>query len=139
MTDELVPQNPGLIERMFFTPLYQSDQAWAIVGWWESRRPFYNICVGSAGLASLASAFLLMPGNKSLPGMLLASAVYGVLANVCYSLGAPVEMLLRRWLGRHAASAGPVLLRYGFVFSLGLTILPVPISFAVWVLSRIFP
>jgi hypothetical protein len=139
MSDELVPHESRLIERMFFTPLYRTSDAWSVIGWWESRRPFYNLCVGAAGLASLTSSFLLMPGNKPIGGMLAACAIYGVLANLCYSLGAPVDILLRKWLGKHAVSAGPVLLRYGFVFSLGLTLLPIPISIAIGILSRFFP
>jgi len=127
------------IEKYFFTPVYHPRSAWSILKWWESRRPLYNVCVGATGLVSVGAALLLaalpphnVPLQAALGDTALGVALYGVLANVCYSLGAPADMLLRRFLGDRAAAAGPVLFRYGFVFSIGLTLLPIPLAALGW-------
>jgi hypothetical protein len=121
------------LEKYFFTPIYYPRSMWSVLGWWESRRPLYNVAVGAAGVATIlaATAIELLPPDGSpvlIPWAVLARGVlaYGVLANVCYSLGAPADVLLRRVLGDRAAAVGPVLFRYGFAFSLGLTLLPIP-------------
>ena len=36
-----------------------------------------------------------------------------------------------------AGAVGPVLFRYGFVFSLGLTLLPIPLVVAGWLLRSV--
>jgi hypothetical protein len=132
------------LEKYFFTPVYYPRSMWSVLGWWESRRPLYNVAVGAAGVATIltATAIELLPPHGSpvlIPWGVLARGVlvYGVLANVCYPLGAPADLLLRRVLGDRAAAAGPVLFRYGFVFSLGLTLLPIPIAAIGWVFRLI--
>ena len=120
------------VEKYFFTPLYYPPGPWAVVRWWEARRPVYNVAVGTAGLVTLATAALLEPfPNGLFP--LGAALVYGVMANLCYSMGPLADLALRRLLGDRAPAVGPVLFRYGFAFSLGLTLLPIPLI----VLSRI--
>jgi hypothetical protein len=128
------------IEKYFFTPIYYPRTGWSVLKWWESRRPLYNVCVGAAGLTSLGAATvlaLLPPHPLPFPlpwvNVLGGVAMYGVLANLCYTLGAPADLILRRILGDRAAAAGPVLFRYGFVFSLGLTLLPIPLAALGWV------
>jgi hypothetical protein len=128
------------IEKYFFTPIYYPRTGWSVLKWWESRRPLYNVCVGAAGLTSLgtATALALLPPHPlpfPLPSLSVLGgvAMYGVLANLCYTLGAPADLFLRRILGDRAAAAGPVLFRYGFVFSLGLTLLPIPLAALGWV------
>jgi hypothetical protein len=124
------------VEKYFFTPIYHPHSPWSVFKWWESRRLLFNVTVGSAGLISLGTAtlFAILPPH---PAHFLVPAavilVYGVMANICYSLGAPLDLLLRRKLGERAAAAGPVLFRYGFVFSLGLTLLPIPLAVLSWV------
>ena len=128
------------IEKYFFTPVYYPRSGWSILKWWESRRPLYNAAVGACGVVSLGAAvvFMSLPPHPLPAGgpwlhVLGGVALYGVLANLCYSLGAPADWLLRRILGDRAAAAGPVLFRYGFVFSLGLTLLPIPLAALGWV------
>ena len=124
------------LERVFFTPLYHPDSAWSVVRWWERRRPLYNAVVGAAGLLSLG-VMSLLEGPQPLM-VLGAVVVYGVLANVGYTFGAVGDLLLRRWLGARAPAAGPVLFRYGFVFSVGLTLLPIPVAILGKVLRLLF-
>jgi hypothetical protein len=42
-----------------------------------------------------------------------------------------VDLILRRQLGIRAPDVAPALLRYGFVFAMGLTLLPIPVITAV--------
>ena len=113
------------VEKYFFTPLYYPRSAWSVVRWWEARRPVYNAVVGTAGLLTLGAAAVLEPfPNLWFP--LGAALVYGTMANVCYTLGPVADLTLRKLLGDRAPAVGPVLFRYGFAFSLGLTLLPIP-------------
>lgn len=139
MTDDPPPSTA--VERAFFTPLYYPRSAWSVVGWWESRRPLFNAVVGGAGVLSLGVAELLArlpphPLHFPLPwGGIL---VYGVMANLCYTAGPAADLAIRRLLGPRAPAVGPVLLRYGFVFAIGLTLLPIPLSLLGWVFRLVF-
>lgn len=109
--------------------------------WWESRRLLFNKVVGATGLVTLASVsvfFLLPPhtlGTFSLLGMLAGSVVYGIAANVCYTLGWLAELAARALWGRRAPDVGPLLFRQGLIFSVGLTLLPVLLVAMIWVLQ----
>jgi hypothetical protein len=60
-------------------------------------------------------------------------AAYGLLANVCYTFGWGIEMVLRRFMGRRAPAIGPALFRQGIAFSVGLTLLPILLVSIGWV------
>ncbi|HWA58673.1 MAG TPA: hypothetical protein VG692_15545 [Gemmatimonadales bacterium] len=124
----LAPRTGSLVERYLFSPLYAPTSAWAVVGWWERRRLFYNIAVGTAGLVTTALAFLsaaLVPGPQGPP--LPFILVYALGANLFYSLGAPIDLLLRRQLKENAGPVAQALFRYGLAFAIGLTLLPIPL------------
>jgi hypothetical protein len=128
------------VEKYFFTPLYYPRSSWAVVRWWESRRLLFNLCVGGAGLLTLVSVNMfgnLPPRPLGLFVPWAPVLVYGLLANVCYTLGPLGDLLLRRALGDRAPAIAPVLFRYGFVFSVGLTLLPIPVAALDW-LFRLF-
>jgi len=128
------------VERYFFTPLYYPRGLWSVVRWWESRRLVFNMVVGSAGILSVATVMTitrLPPQASSAPFPFLGIVVYGILANLCYSLGPLADLGLRRFLDDRAPAVGTVLLRYGFVFSVGLTLLPIPLAMLGW-LIRLF-
>lgn len=124
------------VEKYFFTPLYHPQSAWSVVKWWESRRPLFNGAVGATGLLTMGTIALVDPAPTPLywGGALL----YGFLANACYTLGPVVDLGLRRLLGDRAPALGPVLFRYGFAFSLGLTLLPTPLLLIGRILSTLF-
>lgn len=139
MNDEL-QRPPTAMERYFFTPLYYPLSPFQVIGWWERRRLLYNACVGSAGLLTLGTMLLIHPAKVSDLAnacTLTAVGVYGLAANACYSLGWMADLALRKVLGIRAPDIAPVLLRYGFVFSLGLTLLPIPVIAAVRVAMAI--
>lgn len=99
----------------------------------------YNLVLAVAGGLSLGaqSLFQVLPPRSSPPEVplgLVGVLAYAVLANLCYSAGPAADVYVRwRW-GDAYAAVGPTLFRYGFVFSVGLTLLPIPLSFLGWVL-----
>jgi hypothetical protein len=98
----------------------------AIIGWWERRRLFYNVVVGSAGLVTMTAvttAVSILEGRLVLEPW-LGAVVFGVMANVCYFLGPVVEILIEKLWGRTVLPTGPVLYRMGLTFSVGLALLP---------------
>lgn len=108
-----------------------------ILMWWESRRLIYNIVVGATGLISLgiiAGISLIPPGiggPRPLPP-LVAILAYGGLANICYTAGPMVEILLQRIWKDKVLPIGPTLFRQGLTFSVGLTLLPIIVVSGVW-------
>jgi hypothetical protein len=129
------------VEKYFFTPLYYPRSSWSVLRWWESRRLLFNLCVGGTGLLSLGTATLiahLPPHAGAFPTPWGVVLVYGVLANLGYTLGPVTDLALRRALDERAPAVAPVLFRYGFVFSLGLTLLPIPVAALGWLLRLLF-
>ncbi len=127
------------IEKYFFTPLYYPRSPWSVLRWWEARRLLFNVWVGGAGLFSLAVVSIisrLPPHAFSMGVPVRVVAVYGILANICYTMGPVADLMLRRVLGQRAPAVGPVLFRYGFVFSVGLSLLPVGVAGLGW-LARV--
>ena len=108
------------------------------VRWWESRRLTFNKAVGAAGLVTLAgmSFFLALPPfSEQMPLSFMAAgaAIYGLAANVCYSLGWMLELIARAAWGRNAPDVGPLLFRQGLIFSVGLTLLPIVMAALLWI------
>jgi hypothetical protein len=107
------------------------------VRWWESRRLVFNKAVGAAGLVTLGGVSLitaLPPFSEVLPlsVAVVGAAVYGFMANVCYTFGWMAELLARRVWGRSAPDLGPLLFRQGLIFSVGLTLFPLLLAMFVW-------
>lgn len=129
---------PSLVNVLFPAPSIRRSPL-AVWRWWESRRLTYNALVGVAGLATLATNLVLWgPPRGAGPGPWLAVVAYGLAANVCFSFGAVAEVLLQRWLERDTYGLGPALFRHGLVFSVGLTLLPIPVMTVARVLRFVF-
>jgi hypothetical protein len=99
----------------------------------------YNLVLAVAGVLSLGAQrlFDVLPPHASSPGVplgLVGVVAYAVLANLCYTAGPAVDVYIRRRWGDPYAVVGPTLFRYGFVFSVGLTLLPIPLSLLNWAL-----
>lgn len=123
------------VEKYLFTPLFVPRNNWAVARWWESRRPLYNLVVGSAGLVTLGTVAYLLPGPPAM--FVMFGLIYGTLANLCFSLGTLADLGMRWLLGDRGFVAGPVLFRYGTAFSVGLTLLPIPIAILGWLMKHI--
>lgn len=100
----------------------------SIIRWWEGRRLGYNLFVGTAGVATLAGVGVLSLVHPFQDGIILvpwqAVVVFGLGANLFYSLGAPVEWAIHRLWGRTVLPLGPTLYRMGLTFSVGLALFP---------------
>jgi len=110
-----------------------------IIKWWEKRRLFYNVAVGSAGLATMipATAVVSLLEGRLVLEPWIGALVFGVMANVCYCLGPTVEILINKIWGRTVLPTGPALYRMGLTFSVGLALLPMLLVFFA-ALIRIF-
>ena len=109
----------------FLFPAPAERRVGAIMRWWESRRLPYNLIVGAAGLFSLAvgqTVAWIFSDSGMVPWQPVVA--FGVLANVCYSLGPVVELSIQKLWGRTVLPVGPALFRMGLTFSVGLAFLP---------------
>jgi len=127
------------LTRYCFSPVYVPRSSWSIVGWWEQRRPVYNLVLAVAGVLSLSAyrLFSVLPPRSASPDVplgLVGVLAYALLAKLCYTAGPAVDLHIRRRWGDQYAVVGPTLFRYGFVFSVGLTLLPIPVSVLTWAL-----
>ena len=131
------------LARILFPAPAEVRNTAGIFKWWESRRLTFNVAVGAAGLVTVTAINLiavLPPLSMKVavfwPGVL----VYGVLANMFYSLGFVTEAAMQRAWREETPRVGPALFRQGLVFSVGLTLLPIAlmgINYAVHVLKWI--
>lgn len=110
-----------------------------IIKWWEKRRLFYNVAVGSAGLATMipATAVVSILEGRLVLEPWIGALAFGVMANVCYCLGPTIEILITKIWGRTVLPTGPALYRMGLTFSVGLALLPMLLVFFA-ALIRIF-
>ncbi|MDH4044224.1 MAG: hypothetical protein OEY20_11640 [Gemmatimonadota bacterium] len=128
------------LTRFFFDPVYAPRSAWSVIGWWEGRRSAFNLAIGGAGVLTLTvlNLFAALPPYGMWFGFpLVPLAVYALLANVAFTAGPIADLLIRRAWGNRYAAVGPTLFRYGFVFSVGLTLLPIPLAAALWALRLV--
>ena len=107
-----------------------------LVQWWEARRLRYNLLVGAVGVVTWL--LVLCVGSLAVkPGvdfeepfmMLMGPPIYGILANICYSLGWVVDATFYRGQPRTA------LYRTGLIFSLVLTALPGVWAIVAWCIT----
>jgi hypothetical protein len=107
----------------------------SMLAWWEARRGTYNLVVGGTGLFTLVIVRLITLVPPGVPFLFdwRPIAAYGVLANLCYTFGWGIEVVMRRLMGDRAPSIGPALFRQGIAFSVGLTLLPIVIVSIGWV------
>ena len=113
------------LQHLLFEPTL-SRSPLRILQWWERRRPMYNAAVGTVGLGTLAYANLLslLARGQTMGVEWQLIALYGFAANLFYTLGPFVEIVIERWMGRPLYGLGPALFRHGLVFSIGLTLFP---------------
>lgn len=107
-----------------------------IVRWWEKRRIRYNLLVGAVGFASWC--LVLIAGSGAVkPGvdfeepivMLVGPIFYGIMANICYTLGWVVDTVFYR------GSPRKILFNAGLIFSMVLTSLPGIWALVAWLMT----
>ena len=113
------------LTRLLFEPTLVRSPL-RVIHWWESRRPIYNAVVGATGMGTLlySNALSLLVRHEWFTVPWQVIVVYGVAANLFYTLGWAVENGVEHWLNRPVYGFGPALFRHGLVFSVGLTLFP---------------
>jgi len=127
------------LQKVLFEPTLVRS-APQVVKWWERRRLFYNVAVGVTGLGTLAAAALasvISRGQIQGPPWQLPF-VYGIAANIFYTFGWVIELVVERWMKRPIYGFGPALFRHGLVFAIGLTALPAVMMIFGAIMGRIF-
>ncbi len=104
--------------------------------WWEERRGRYNLFVGTVGIASWL--LVLFAGSAAVkPGvdfeeplaMIVGPVIYGLLANLCYSMGPLLDVVLFRANPRRG------IFKAGLIFSVCLTSLPGLWALTAWIIT----
>jgi hypothetical protein len=120
-----------------FEPIEDASRI-AIFRWWERRRPRYNLYVGLIGIVTwflviFAGSAAVKPGVdfEEPLAMLIGPFVYGILANLCYSLGPVFDVIFYRRKPR------VLLFKVGLFFSVGLTALPGIWAVTAWLITVI--
>jgi hypothetical protein len=123
-----------------------------IVLWWESRRAPYNLIVGITGLITCAVILVcatiiapystpdenvLMPDGLFLPavGVLL----YAIAANILYTGGWIVEVVLLALDKKANQEIGPLTFALGLIFSVIVTLLPALLAVTTALVTLIKP
>lgn len=123
------------LSEFLFPPADYKRTTLSTLTWWESRRGIYNVVVGVTGLFTLLVIRVISwtpPGIQADIGW-QPIVVYALMANVCYTFGFGVDWLLQRILGKRGPAIAPALFRQGLGFSVGLTLLPIVVASATWV------
>ena len=120
---------PSAARRLLFRDSVGAESPSDVVRWWEGRRLPFNVAVGATGLVSLSFLAALSAMSPDAHGTigppLLVVLAYGVAANVAYTSGWILELLLLRPLfGRRSGTVGAALFRYGLAFSVGISAIP---------------
>jgi hypothetical protein len=106
-----------------------------VILWWEARRLFFNLAVGTAGLitiftilfsATMAEKFVHEPFSWPDPPLfaIIGVVLYAILANACYTGGWLAELISREVWGDRAGSFAEISFTLGIIFSVLLTLLP---------------
>jgi magnesium-transporting ATPase (P-type) len=107
----------------------------AVIKWWELRRIPYNLIVGGLGVftfvvtllvAAIASDKFGEPLGLPDPPIVAVFAVvfYAVMANVCYTGGWIIELVVRSLWKERAGDFGQISFTLGILFSALLTLAP---------------
>ena len=121
--------------------MYRSPmkRPWDAIVWWELRRIPFNLLLLAIGLVSilvieLIGSRLVKPGEdvEEPIGILIAVLLYGIGANLCYTLGWITELIWGWGDTSRTETVRPKIFRAGLVFSAILTILPAILIPAAW-------
>ena len=124
----------ALASWLFSRQLEKSHPA-HVVAWWELRRLPYNVIVGATAALSLGVFFAVgftceraagVPLGYPTPPLLVAVAglAYGVVANVFYTVGWILELLVARLWRVSTPVFGPIAFTLGTTLSVVVTLIP---------------
>jgi len=147
--DSLVNGAKQLTSLRFFSRGEPLRSAWQVIGWWEARRVPYNLIVGATGVVTcaiilvtslVAETYLGEPIGMPDPPIFAVFAVlfYAIMANLCFTGGWVVEIVVTRVWGEEAQSFGPISFTLGLVFSVALTLAPAILVVGAMVLRMAF-
>ena len=123
-----------LLGRLFTRPSGQLRAA-EIVRWWELRRLPYNAIVGAVGIVSAGIMVIVAFTCESRGGApiglpdppifaIVGILLYGILANLCYTGGWIVELLVTKVWRLDTARFGSIAFALGTAFSVFITLIP---------------
>lgn len=132
----MVSSIKGIYKRAEFSRVDEATETSTVIHWWEARRPFFNVVVGCTGIVTcfllLVCAFssdalvgeaIGLPDGPFLGVFLIP--VYAIFANICYTAGWVVELLVRAACKADAAAAlATKMFRWGITFSIFVTLSP---------------
>jgi hypothetical protein len=114
-----------------------------VIRWWELRRLLYNAILLVVGVSAIMGMEWLMTkviplGDDAVEPMflVLGVVVYGILANLCYTLGWMFELWGRRSNPVSARQRGKWTFWAGMLFSCALTSLPFWFGCFYWITHR---
>ena len=132
-----------ILTKVLGAPLFHREAgtggAWQTIGWWEVRRAPFNLIVGIAGIAtvatgtvamSLANAFLENPIHRPDPPLFFFALLYAFVVNVFYTGGWVAELGLAQLWGKAQSNLAVVSFRLGLLLSVLVTLLPAVFSMA---------
>ena len=109
--------------------------AWQVIAWWEARRIPFNLIVGVTGILTssvfLTTAFISerlfgVPIGMPDPPIfaVLGVVVFAVGANVCYTGGWIVELIVRRAWPDQSEQFGTLTFTLGLLIAVVVTLVP---------------
>ena len=131
--------NTAIVSRLRASTLCQRDlpvsTAWQAIGWWEARRVAFNLVVGGAGILSGLvvgvvgiGSYFLFDSDFGVPDpplfAVLAGVIYAIFANICYTGGWIVELVIRQARPEQADRFATLTLALGIIFAIALTLSP---------------
>jgi hypothetical protein len=125
------------LKTWLFTPPMEPRTVRSVIAWWEKRRLFYNLFIGSIGICSFVffmvsvwQADILLPGEDAVEPLAVIFAPIPI--NICYTFGWIVEAWSIRKGKGSSLIYGPRLLKMGLAFSLFVVLLPSVIWGLIW-------
>jgi hypothetical protein len=108
---------------------------WEMIGWWESRRPWFNLIVGIAGAITCIVCAVVAVAASTLynsefgwpdPPLFafIGVGIYAVMANICFTGGWVVELFIRTLWPSEADRYATTSFVLGLAFSVLLTLTP---------------
>lgn len=112
------PAESALVRFLFPAPAER--RVGGIIKWWEKRRLAYNAVLAGSGIGTIFMALLTLNPLSDVVQALPAILPFGIMANLCYTLGWMVESVLHKVWGRSLRPVGPALFRAGLTLGVGV-------------------